>query len=94
MKRKSGRAKILRRIEELETRWTDGSGLVPHSPEWLEFWQRELDKSAAGQKYVRLTAEAARAILQAIPDEDAGDEGGVGEQNNCHENNNQAPAPA
>lgn len=66
-------------------RGTDGSGLVPHSPEWLEFWQRELDKSAAGQKYVRLTLEAARAICQATPDEDAGDVGGVGVQNNWAE---------
>ena len=85
MKRKSGRPSILRRIEELETRLTDGSGLVPHSPEWLEFWQRELDKFAAGQKYVRLTLEAARAICQATPDEDAGDVGGVGVQNNWAE---------
>ena len=82
MRRKSGRASLLRRIEELETRLTDGSGLVPHSPEWLEFWQRELEKSAAGQKYVRLTLEAARAICQATPDEDVG---GVGVQNNWAE---------
>jgi hypothetical protein len=69
MKKRAGRANILRRIEELETRWTDGSGLAPHSPQWLAFWQQELDKSVAGHEYMRLPLEAARAIMQATPDE-------------------------
>ena len=39
MRGKSGRANLLRRIEELESRSVDGSGLVPHSPEWLAFFE-------------------------------------------------------
>jgi len=93
-KRKSGRANILRRIEELETRLTDGSGLVPDSPQWLAFWQEQFHLFETGQPHVQLTLEGVRAVMQATPDEDAGDVEGVGVQSNCHENYNQAPAPA
>jgi len=73
MTRVHRRGNLLRRIEELESRSMDASGLAPHSLAWLEFWQRELDKFATGQEYTRLPLEAARAIIQASPDE--GDEG-------------------
>ena len=69
MKRKSGRPSILRRIEELETRLTDGSGLVPHSPQWLAFWMRQYYLMETGQKHVQLTLDAVRAIMNAIPDD-------------------------
>jgi hypothetical protein len=68
MLRKSGRTNILRRIEGLEARSVDGSGLIPHSPEWLAFWQRHLQLYEAGQEHARLTLEGVRAVMQAIPD--------------------------
>ena len=66
--RKSGRANILRRLEALESRTVDGSGLVPHSPEWLAFWQRQFHLYETGQEHVPLTLEGVRAVMQATPD--------------------------
>jgi hypothetical protein len=60
---------ILRRIEELEARTIDGSGLVPHSPAWLAFWQRQFQLYEAGQEHAPLTLEGIRAVMQATPDE-------------------------
>jgi hypothetical protein len=71
MKRKPGN--LLRRIEDLETRLTDSSGLVPHSPAWLEYWGRQLHNGMTDQLYVPLTIEAFRAVVRASRDE--GDKG-------------------
>jgi hypothetical protein len=68
MKRKPGSASLLRRIEELESRSVDGSGFTPHSPAWLEFWQRQVHLYEAGKPHAQLTLEAVRAVMQAIPD--------------------------
>jgi len=68
MLRKSGRVNILRRLEALESGTVDGSGLVPHSPEWLIFWQRQFHLFETGQDHVRLTLEGVRAVMQAMPD--------------------------
>jgi hypothetical protein len=68
MLRKSGRTSILRRIEALESRSVDGSGLILHSPEWLAFWQRQVQLYETGQEHVPLTLEGIRAYMQAIPD--------------------------
>jgi len=70
MRTKSGRANILRRIEELEARSMDGSGLAPHSPEWLAFWQQQFCLYETGQEHVPLTLEGIRAVMQATPDYD------------------------
>ena len=68
--RKSGRANILRRLEALESRTVDGSGLVPQSPEWLAFWQQQFHLYETGQEHVPLTLEGVRAVMQATPDDD------------------------
>jgi len=70
MRRRPGRSNLLRRLEELEARSTDGSRLVPHSPEWLEFWLKQFHHYTSGQAHVRFTLEAVRAIMRAMPDED------------------------
>ena len=93
MKRKSGRANILRRIEELETRLTDGSGLVPDTPQWLAFWQEQVRLYTTGQPHVQLTLEGVRAVCQAIPDDAEEDEEGS-DRPRCYEDNCQAPSPA
>ena len=72
MRRKFGSANLLRRIEDFESRSVDGSGLVPHSPAWLESWQRQVRLYETGQPHVQLTLEAVRAVLRAIPDRDDG----------------------
>ena len=69
MRRKSGSANILRRIEQLEARSMDGSGLAPHSLEWLAFWQQQVRRYEVGDEHVRLTLEGLRAVMQATPDD-------------------------
>ena len=73
MTRRPGRSNLLRRIEELEARSVDGSGLAPHSPAWLAFWQHQFQLYETGQPHALLPLEAVRAIIWATPDE--GDEG-------------------
>jgi hypothetical protein len=73
MVRKSGRANVLRRIEELESRSTDASRLVPHSPAWLAFWQRQVHLYETGQEHAPLTLEGVRAVMHATPDAALGD---------------------
>jgi hypothetical protein len=65
MKLRSGKANLLRRIEELEAHSVDGSGLSPHSPQWLEFWQEQVRLYQLGDTDVRLTLEGVRAVMQA-----------------------------
>jgi len=64
----AGKGSILRRIEALESRTVDGSGLVLHSPEWLAFWQRQVELYQTGQEHVPLTMEGIRAYMQSVPD--------------------------
>jgi hypothetical protein len=35
---------LQRRLRKLEAHFTDSSGLVPHSPAWMDHWMRELKK--------------------------------------------------
>ncbi len=69
MLRKSGRVNFLRRLEVLESRTVDGSGLVLHSPDWLAYWQRQVSLYEMGDEHVRLTLEGVRAVMQATPDD-------------------------
>ena len=68
MRQKPRRANVLRRIEELESRSVDDSGLIPQSPEWLAFWQQQVHLYENGEEHVPLTLEGVRAVLQATPD--------------------------
>jgi len=70
MNRRVGKGNILQRIEALEARSTDDSGLVPDSPEWLAFWQQQFHLYVNGEEHVPLTLEGIRAVMQAIPDDD------------------------
>jgi len=38
-----------RRLKKLEATFTDATGLVPHSPEWRTYWQREIERRFAGK---------------------------------------------
>jgi hypothetical protein len=68
MNRRVGKGNILQRIEALEAVSTDDSGLLPDSPEWLAFWQRQVQLYETGQEHVPLTLEGIRAYMQATPD--------------------------
>ena len=62
---------LQRRLRKLEGRFiTDSSGLIPQSPEWIEYWMREIAKlntpEDPGGKYIPF--EAARWHLQNCPD--------------------------
>ena len=70
MRQKPRRANVLRRIEELESRSVDDSGLIPQSPEWLAFWQQQVHLYENGEEHAPLTLEGVRAVMQAIPDDD------------------------
>jgi hypothetical protein len=68
MNRWARKGNVLHRIAALEARFTDDSGLAPHSPEWLVFWQRQIYLDTT--EHVRLTLEGVRAVMQATPDKD------------------------
>jgi hypothetical protein len=43
--------------------------MVPNSPAWLEYWMRQFELMGTGEPHVRFTLEAARAVMNAIPDD-------------------------
>jgi hypothetical protein len=63
MQRHHGRLSLLRRIEELESRVADHSGLVPNSQAWLEDWDRQVVNYMRHQPHDPLTLEGVQAIM-------------------------------
>lgn len=43
-------ARFERRLSKLEARWTDCSGLVPHTEAWWDYWLAVVGKLIAGEK--------------------------------------------
>lgn len=41
---------LLRRLQKLEARLTDASGLKPNSPEWQAYWEKKLAEIANGHE--------------------------------------------
>jgi hypothetical protein len=39
---------LSRRLRKLETRWTDASGLIPHTEAWFEHWMQKVDEVLRG----------------------------------------------
>jgi hypothetical protein len=68
MNRKSGRSNLLRRIEELEARVTDHSGLAPKSQEWLEYRDRQVYHYMRHEPHDPLTLEGAHAMMSYCDD--------------------------
>lgn len=55
-----------RRLGKLEAQLIDSSGLIPHTPRWLEYWKAWLDTSANDPDFhprELMPLEAARAII-------------------------------
>jgi hypothetical protein len=44
---------LVRRLERLEARLTDGSGCVPYSAEWLTYWTRQAERLLAGENVTK-----------------------------------------
>jgi hypothetical protein len=64
---------LQRRLGKLEARLLDSSGLVPHSPRWLEYWSHWFDdytRDPSSRPGELITIEAARAVMASIPDND------------------------
>jgi len=59
---------LQRRIKKLEEHLTDPSGLVPHSQQWLEYWDRRIYEYAMDPEGKRpavlFSVEAVRAVMQ------------------------------
>lgn len=64
---------LLRRVRKLEGRWTDRTGLIPHSPEWFEYWGEKLDRSLAGEDVdlTGMTIEVMDAFIAAADAEES-----------------------
>ena len=56
---------LQRRLLKLEAQLTDPSGLVPHTKQWLEYWDRQIyDYATTGQwPAVLFPTDAVRAIM-------------------------------
>lgn len=64
---------LLRRLGKLEAQLTDSSGLVPHSPRWLEYWKRwfeDYTRDPSSRPGELIPIEAARAVMASIPDDE------------------------
>ena len=62
---------LRRRLGKLEAELIDSSGLVPHTPRWLEYWKHWLDRSVNDptfQPRELMPVEAARAIISGTLD--------------------------
>ena len=53
-----------RRIRRLEARGNDPSGLAPHSSEWVEYWDRQVERYVRDESDVLLTLEGVRSWMQ------------------------------
>jgi hypothetical protein len=40
---------LQRRLRKLERALTDSSGLIPHSPAWMEYWTKQLEERLEGK---------------------------------------------
>jgi hypothetical protein len=40
---------LARRVQRLEAKLTDGTGLRPHSPEWKARWEAKLSRIVSGE---------------------------------------------
>ena len=64
---------LQRRLRKLEVGILDSHGLIPNTPEWLEFWSDKLDRLDAGEDVdlTGMTLAVADAIIEAGEREEA-----------------------
>jgi hypothetical protein len=58
---------LARRLRKLEAGILDSQGLIPNTPEWLEFWSEKLDRLVAGEDVdlSGMTLAVTDAIIEA-----------------------------
>ena len=59
-------AYVLRRLQRLEVRVSDGSGLPPNSKGWCDYWLQKYDEFLAGDRTIMFPLEAIRMIMRSI----------------------------
>lgn len=62
---------LQRRLRKLERAVTDSSGLIPHSPAWMEYWTKQLEEVLEKRDYgpkKSIPFEVIRAWMRAQPD--------------------------
>jgi hypothetical protein len=64
---------LRRRLRKLEAEILDSHGLIPNTPEWLEFWVDKLDRLDAGEDVdlTGMTLAVVDAIIEAGEREEA-----------------------
>jgi hypothetical protein len=61
-------ANLLKRLRKLEQQIAGNGGLVPGSPQWLEYWSERIDKIISGEDLGTpgcIPLEAVDAVLRA-----------------------------
>jgi len=43
-------SRLLKRLQQLESKFTDRQGLISHSPEWFSYWDAKIDHVIAGEQ--------------------------------------------
>jgi len=58
---------LQRRLRKLEAGIVDSHGLIPNTPEWLEFWSEKIDRLIAGEDVdlTGITLAVTDAIIEA-----------------------------
>ena len=63
---------LQRRLRKIEAQLTDPSGLVPHTPKWLEYWDRQwylyMTDQIPRDALINSPWEALAAVLQHSDD--------------------------
>jgi hypothetical protein len=60
---------LMRRLDRLEARLTDGSGCVAHSEAWFTYWTRQAERLLAGENVTKPPLAFFDALL-ASPGQD------------------------
>jgi len=55
---------LTRRLAKIERFLTDSTGLVPHSPAWMDHWTAVLKRKLAGEPTPKIPMEVFRAYYQ------------------------------
>ena len=61
------------RLRRLETRFTDNTGLAPHSEQWFAYWEDIIDRLLAGEEpvfYGRIPIEVTDRMIERADRED------------------------
>ena len=61
-------SKLGRRLRKLEVKLTDGSGFVPNSQRWHEYWKKRIPQILDGELNEKIPIDAVRAWMGSCDD--------------------------